>query len=114
MNEMYDQGVVGLNLAPSKDLFHIRTAPLVYLPMVVKLQVISSYVRSTTINIQHSIYKYSNPIVLALEVGSRFRTLFFNFLLSGYSPAAWALKALALSFAGTAKRGWRFMSSQSY
>jgi len=57
MNEMYDQGVVGLNLASSKDLFHIRTAPLVYLPMVVKLQVISSYVRSTTINIQHSIYK---------------------------------------------------------
>jgi hypothetical protein len=80
MNEMYDQGVVGL--ASSKDLLYIRTAPLVYLPMVVKLQVISSYVRSTTINIQH-IYKYSNPIVLALEVGSRFRTLFFNFLLSG-------------------------------
>jgi len=49
MNEMYDQGVVGL--ASSKGLFHIRTAPL-YLPMVVKLQVISSYVRSTTINIK--------------------------------------------------------------
>ena len=45
MNEMYDQGVIGL--ASSKDLLHIRrgnspTAPLSYLLVVVRLQ--SNYI----------------------------------------------------------------------
>jgi hypothetical protein len=66
-------------LASSKDLLHIRrlnnpTAPLAYLSVVVKLQVIYVliYVRSTNINIQHTTgrHKYFNPSC------SRFRTLF--------------------------------------